>query len=121
MTEILKNIELGVEIGKYSKEKNELSDDGELKFRFKYEPNFYKNKDLIKNKTIPSKITFSDSKNFVSIDLVNYKFFKEDDERYQILLDTGQSFRRLSRRMITKKVKYLPMEQYTIHFYLKRK
>ena len=103
-----KQIDLGVEIGTYNKSEKEVTSDGELKFRFKYLKNFYKAKDLIKNKTIPSKITFSDSKNFVSIDLVSHKFFKEDSEKYQTLLDTGQTYRRLSRRMTASKPEKSP-------------
>ena len=96
---INKQISLGVGIGTYNKSKDELLDDGELKFKFKYVPKFYKGKNLIKNKTIPSKISFSDSKNFISIDLIKHHFFKEDDEKFRSLLDTGKSFRRIARRM----------------------
>ncbi len=96
---INKQIGLGVGIGTYNKSKDELLDDGELKFRFKYIPKFYKGKNLIKNKTIPSKISFSDSKNFISVDLVKHHFFKEDDIKFRSLLDTGKSFRRIARRM----------------------
>lgn len=103
-----KHIDLGVEIGTYNKSKKEIRNDGELKFRFKYLKNFYKAKDLIKNKTVPSKVTFSDSKNFVSLDLVKHRFFKEDNEIYQPMLDTGQTFRRLSRRMTGSKPEKLP-------------
>ena len=101
---INKQISLGVGIGTYNKNKNELFNDGELKYKFKYVPEFYSGKNLIKNKTVPSKISFSDSKNFISIDLIKHHFFKEDDEKFRSLIDTGRSFRRLARRMkISKK------------------
>ena len=50
---INKQIGLGVGIGTYDKRKNELLNDGELKYKFKYVPKFYKGKNLIENKTVP--------------------------------------------------------------------
>ena len=103
---INKYIDLGLEVGSYQQSKNETDTRAELKFRFKYLPNFYKGKDLIKNKTVPSKVNFSDSKNFVSIDLVKHKFFKENDKNYNNLIEPQAPFRRLSRRF-----KIIPKEK----------
>lgn len=105
---IKKQITLGVNIGKYNKTENKLLNDGEIKFKFKYVPNFYKGKNLIKNKTIPSKITFSDSRNIVSIDLVSHKFFKEDDPKYKSLIEAGLVVRRFRRRMRAPKSEVSP-------------
>ena len=103
-----KQISLGVNIGSFNKIKNEFTNEGELKFKFKYISNFYKGKNLIKNKTIPSNITFSDSKNFVSIDLIKHKFFKENDDRFKSMITSAPSFRRYRRRVRVSKTETAP-------------
>ena len=97
--DIKKSLELGVEIGTYNKSEDIIENEGGLKYQFEYVSNFYRGKNLIKNKTIPSKIKFSDGKNFISIDFVNHKFFKEDDDKFESLRDPTHALRRFQRRI----------------------
>ena len=102
--DVKKEIGLGVNIGLYKKSNSSISDRGKIKYKFKYVSQFYKGKNLIKNKTIPTNISFSEGENNVSIDLPKYLFFKESNKIFGSLLNAGNETFRFARRLKTKSV-----------------
>ena len=74
-------ISLGIETNEYSKkEKKILNREKSLSYTYKYEKNFYKNKNLIKERTILDKISYSNPGGKVSVRMKKYVMFNEGSQ-----------------------------------------
>lgn len=91
--DIKKKIELGVNIGQFMQSNESITNSSQINYKFKYVPKFYKGKNLIKNKTIPSNINFSTGEDFISIDFTNHVFFKDNDPKFSSLRPKEYTFR----------------------------
>ena len=97
-----KKLKLGIGIGSYSNEKNKISHAGSINFSYKYIDKFYKGENLIQNKTIPNSVSFTNSKDSITIDFPKHKFFKETDRKFESLLRETPSITFFRRRYRTR-------------------
>ena len=93
-----KKLNLGIDVGTYSQEKSKISHAGSINFSYKYIDKFYKGENLIQNKTIPSSVSFTNSKDSITIDFPKHKFFKETDQKFESLLREAPNLSFFSRR-----------------------
>jgi len=75
------NITLGIETNEYSKkDKKVLNKSKSLTYTYKYSKNFYKNKNLIKERTVLDKISYSNPGGSVTVKLKNHVMFREGSQ-----------------------------------------
>ena len=85
--DLKKKIGLGVDIGSYNRENYSIKKHSSIEFKYRFVSKFYKGKNLIKNKTVPTSVNFFSQDNTVTIDFPKYNFFKKNSSKFKFLVD----------------------------------